>query len=201
MPLYWIVRTRTLTHRTLIDAPSAEAARIYDRNRDLDWDNGGAQETGTFECRPASPSFPTTAPTRVELLEKLKKAVKAAEIEKAIPVTLVDLVPATARGYYSSAPYETGRGIVHAKLRGKHAREWNTWLYMTEDGKKFKFSSQGQHLCRRLSAGEVAEYERLTAAIDVAEQAYAIWFKEVHVQPDDLLEDRTSAPQSKKRAR
>lgn len=127
--------------------------------------------------------------TRKALLEKLAKAVKRHESEKAVRVTLVDVQP-TTRKSFSYGPYEPGRGVLHARLRGKHGREWNAWLFVSEDGKtKFKMASHngGFTLCPRLSAEQVAEYERLSGAIETAKAAYAEWLKGVEVTPEEAL--------------
>jgi hypothetical protein len=127
------------------------------------------------------------AETRMLLIKQLEKAVKSAENEKAIPVTIIDMVVSADKR--DEGKYESGRGVIQAKLRGKHGREWSTWLFMTDDGKKkFKLSShETRKLCRRLTPEEIAEYERLAARVDEAEMLMAEWLATVHVSPEEAL--------------
>jgi len=128
-----------------------------------------------------------TADTRMKLLEDLKKAVKAAEGEKAVPVTLINVSKKKEYSYGGSA-YSQGRGIVHCRVRGKHGREYNTFLFVTDDGTKFKRSTHDAgDLCRRLSESEIAEYERLTKIIDAAEADFNGWLKGVTISPSEAL--------------
>lgn len=134
-----------------------------------------------------------TATTRKELLEKLEKAVKAARETNPIDVTVLGLVPVSDRkGGWSSDPFEAGAGVVQAKLRGKHQREYNAWLMITDDGKKrFKYSSSRREsiqIARRLNAAEVREYLALREAIRVAETALEDFVGKVQIDPEEALQ-------------
>lgn len=136
------------------------------------------------------------APTRKELLEKLEKAVKKAQTQRAVDVTILDLQPRDTTKKTSGwcddrGPYEHGRGAVHASLRAKHGRQWNTWLLADDDGKKFQVSGRNAGIiCRRLTSDEVAEYVRLAKAVDDADEAFAAFRNRVEIEPARALEDR-----------
>lgn len=144
--------------------------------------------SGQFHAEYNDESF--NADTRAGLLDLLSKAVKSKEKETAIPVTFIDLVPSTKNSGWGDDKYTTGRGIMHAKLRGKHARESNTYLFVSDDGKtKFKMGRYNglNKLCRRLTPEEIAEYTRLAKEVDFAEANMDGWLATVHVDAKDVL--------------
>lgn len=140
-----------------------------------------------------------SATTLSEVTDKVKTAVKRAKMQKPIDVTVVDLKPSTKRsgsGYgYSNEPYEHGRGLVNLKLRAKHERNWNSYLYADGQGRKFSLSrgGDGSHrVLRKLTVHEAVEYERLTTALDEAQAKYDAWLKTRALNLDETLKAGTA---------
>lgn len=159
-------------------------ARIWDERIDVSVTSAGFFEAEWDDVR-------YSAKTLDELQEQLTRAVKKTRETKAVDVSVLNLIPKTKKGqfYESRDPFEEGRGVVHAKLRGKHERE-SAWLLTSDDGKRFKisnYSSGTNDLCRRLTSAEVEEYMRLAQAVDAAEAALDAFRKSVHVHPEDVL--------------
>jgi len=132
-----------------------------------------------------------TAPTLADLMEQLKRAVKKAEMTTAVDVTVVNMVPRTGpkSQFYREDPFEVGRGVVHAKLRGKHERQ-GAFLLTSDDGKKFKLTLYGHgtsNICRRLTVDEVATYTALAQSVDIAEASLAKFLDGVHLNPAKAL--------------
>lgn len=114
------------------------------------------------------------AKTLEELEQRIERAIKKARDTRAVDVTVINIIPTgdnRTRGW-SDGPFRQGRGVLHAKVRGKHERQ-AAWL-LIEDGKekrKFQISTydrEGITICRRLSAEEIATYEQLATAVDEA---------------------------------
>jgi hypothetical protein len=132
-----------------------------------------------------------SAETRKLLLEKLEKAVKAHQNERAIPVSIVNLVRNTDRKGWNNDAFASGRGVIQAKLRGKHQRLFDTWLYATDDDKQQRFSRRQSYrdgtLCRRLTDAEIAEYLALAKQADEAEAVLKEWITERAIDPEEAL--------------
>lgn len=130
------------------------------------------------------------ASTRVELLDQLKTAVKKAAQQGMVDVSVLGLVPTTNddRLYSRTTPYKLGDGVVHAKLRSRHEREYNTYLLVSDAKQKFKVSGSLEGtIARRLTDPEVAEYLRLREALRVATTAVEDFVGAVKLNPDEAL--------------
>jgi hypothetical protein len=137
------------------------------------------------------------AKTLEELKAKLEKAVKAARNEKAVPCTVLGFRPVEKRkgsAGFSDEPFEAGLGFVQAKLRGKHARQHETYLLMTDDGKqRFQLngwrSSNGVTLTERLGEAEIAQYLELAKIAEAAQAELNAFLEARKVRPEELLKD------------
>lgn len=130
------------------------------------------------------------AQTLLELVNKLGKAVKKFQNQRAVDVSVVDLVYTPGRRHYSSGEFDQGRGVIHARLRAKHERQYGTWLLESVDGKRFQVSgSDSGVICRRLTEEEVAEYTRLAEEADRAQQVLLAFKTRVGIDPDQALEE------------
>lgn len=119
------------------------------------------------------------------LREQLAKAEKAQLNSKPVDVTILNLT--RAAGNTARERYETGRGVVHAKLRGRHERE-RTWLLTDLHGNKFSLAAHFRTpVCKRLGEAEVAIYEKLAADLTAAEKAMRAFEEEFSQEPAELL--------------
>lgn len=133
------------------------------------------------------------------LKDKLIEAGKQVRAERAVPVTVLNRVPTRAKNTYGKTdPFEQGTGVVHATLRGQHAR-LKSWLLSGPEGQKFSESTYGHsEIARRLAEPEVSEYYALKDAIRVAEEAYQAFLDRVLIDPKAAL-DGEMKPVSRKR--
>lgn len=135
-----------------------------------------------------------SAKTLEELKATLTKAVKRATQQAAVPVTVLGIIETTARSSYSSdGPFREGAGFVHAKLRAKHERQYNTYLLVTDDDRmstqKFQiYGSSNGTICRRLTLAEVTRYMELAEAKRLAVVALEDFIGEAKVKPETVLE-------------
>lgn len=134
------------------------------------------------------------AKTRVELIDLLKKAVKKFQQQATVDVTVLGLVPTTtsrAHSYRPDSPYELGAGVVHAKLRSRHEREYNTYLLVSDDeGKAQKFKVSGSRegcIARRLTLAETIKYLDLREQLRIATTAVEDFVGAVQIDPDHAL--------------
>lgn len=128
------------------------------------------------------------ASTRIDLLEKLRTAVKKAQRQGVVDVTVLNLKEHDKKGGTFLDAFDTGDGFVHAKLRSKHEREHSTWLLVSESKKKFKVSSYDKRIiARRLTAQEGEEYWTLVMALRAAESALRAFTDSVEIDPDEAL--------------
>jgi hypothetical protein len=124
-----------------------------------------------------------------ELKAKLERAHREKVEELAIPVSVVDMQPTREKSRYGrTEPYESGRGVVHAVLRGKHARLGHS-LLTSEEGKKFQIERyrKSGNICRRLTDNEVEDYTRLFMAADNAAKALEQFIEERSIDVDEVL--------------
>lgn len=135
--------------------------------------------------------------TRQELLEDLHKAISRAKSANPVEVTVLGLVPtdpiADRTRFGRDAAFKSGDGVVNAKLRGKHGRNWGTFLFVTADKAKTKFQMQGTReatVARRLTEAEIAEYMRLTATFRAAESARDAFIESVQIDPEEALKSK-----------
>lgn len=149
--------------------------------------------SGTFEAEFEDQSY--TAKTLEQLEADLTKIVRKAKKAKPIPVSVVDLVPNEKRNGWETGAFKDGRGVVHAILRGQHARQ-NQYLLRVDDKDATKFqlstySSQGAaKIVRRLTENEVADYARLAGEADGAAKALEDWVEARRFDVDKALGKR-----------
>lgn len=131
------------------------------------------------------------AQTRKDLLEKLEKAVKKASQQGVVDVTVLGLVPGKKdkHGRFDDGPFEVGAGVVHAKLRARHEREYNAYLLVSEENQKFKVHGfdRGAVIARRLNDAEALRYLELKEAVRMAETDLEDFVGLVKLNPDDAL--------------
>jgi len=131
------------------------------------------------------------------LKEKLDKVVKAAQQAGVVDVTVVGLVPrdkSKRTHVYDNGPFEQGIGVLQAKLRSKHERQWNCWLLVTDDGKKFKIQgSREGKICRRLTEEECQLWITLSTRVKEAEVALEQFEDSIAIEPDEALGDARAA--------
>jgi hypothetical protein len=126
------------------------------------------------------------AASRKELDAKLQKAVKQFRETGVVDVTVIGRAVMKRS---KSVDRESGEA-VHAKLRSKHERQYNTWLLVTEDGIKFQVSgSYDGTIVRRLTDDEVARYRALIATKTAAERAVQAFVDDVKIEPDTALRE------------
>lgn len=128
--------------------------------------------------------------TLEELRERLKAAVKKAAAQGTVPVSVLGLVPAQKKSFgFDDGPFTRGAGIVDAKLRSKHEREYNSYLLVSDSGQKFKVagSSREPLIARRLTLAEHMEYLKLAEAVRVATTALEDFVGSVKINPDEAL--------------
>lgn len=131
--------------------------------------------------------------------DKLIEAAKQVQIERAVPVSVLDWIPTKEKSRYGKTePFEQGTGVVHATLRGQHAR-LKSWLLSGPEGQKFRLSTYDHSwIAHRLAEAEVSEYHALKDAIKVAEDAYQAFLDRVLIDPRAAL-DGEMKPVSRKR--
>lgn len=131
--------------------------------------------------------------TRAKLIAILTRVIKAAAQQGTVEVTVLGLVAREGKYDRDEGPFTSGDGVVHARLRGKHERQHNCWLLISDDGKKFQVSGgyssaswlrDGQ-ITRRLTPDEVAEYLRLKSASTAARKAHEAFIEAVQINPAD----------------
>lgn len=132
-----------------------------------------------------------THKTRLELIDALKVAVKRADAQGVVEVTVIGIAASDRK--YSSDPFMSGAGYVHAKLRGKHERQHNTFLLVTDDArfKPTKFKIEGWRngtITRRLTDVETTEYLRLAESLRVATTALEDFTGAAQIKPEDALD-------------
>jgi hypothetical protein len=128
------------------------------------------------------------ATTRLELIEKLTKAVKRSALRGVVDVTVLNLVPNKNRSGWDNGPYALGSGVIDATLRSKHDRQHNTYLLTSCDGKKFQVSGAREGtIARRLTAKEQIEYLKLCQERDSAVAAVEAFAAAVRIDPDKAL--------------
>lgn len=133
------------------------------------------------------------AATRVELFEKLKKAVKRLDTVKPIAVTVLGYGRKAAAKSWDSDPFMEKEGYLHAQLRGRHERN-RTWLLVTDDDlapTKFQlgdYRGRDAKIVRRLTFAEVKTYTKLLETMRVAKTALEDFVGALQVDPSVLLE-------------
>lgn len=139
-----------------------------------------------------------TSLTRQGLLDDLHRAIARAKAANPVKVTVLGLVPtdpiADKNRYGANSAFKSGDGVVHASLRGKHGRNWGTFLFVTDDAKKQKFQLQGTReatVARRLDGVEVQEYTVLLAVFREAESALKAFVERVEIDPEQALNTKT----------
>lgn len=124
------------------------------------------------------------AASRKELDAKLTKAVKVFSETGIVDVTVIGRTVLKR----SKSVEREAADAVHAKLRSKHERQYNTWLLVTEDGIKFQVSgSYDGTIVRRLTDAEVERYRALVATRIAAERAVQEFIDDVKIHPDEAL--------------
>jgi hypothetical protein len=166
--------------------------RIGDHRIDIEVDGSG-QFTAEFnDCN-------YSHATRLGLLEELKKAVRRAELQGVVDVTVLGLVAVSNahKRHYSNEPYEPGAGVVQAKLRGKHERQHATWLLVADEGKpRFQVSGYARdnvQIARRLTVVEIKQYLALRETVRVATCDLEDFIGSVKIDPAAALEGARKA--------
>lgn len=131
-----------------------------------------------------------------ELKTKLTKVVKASAQRGTIEVSVLGLVPNENKKMSRSleGPFVEGNGVVQAKLRGKHERQWGVYLLVSDDGQKFQVGGYRRGsgvIVRRLTDNEIARYVALRATAEAAQHALTEFENSVSENVDDLLTKRT----------
>jgi hypothetical protein len=125
------------------------------------------------------------ADTKAGLVEILRKAAKRQQKRTPVEITLLDYdhawqqIPTYQRKRVDETrlnPEEPEAGYVtHAQLRGQNPRTRALLLTIGTEKVPLDYSYHSTPIARRLSEAEVAEFQRLKAAIRDAEAAYAAW--------------------------
>lgn len=148
--------------------------------------NEGGKFTATFE------DHDYRADTKDELIEDLRQAARKMKAQVAIPITMVDTVPASATNSrnFSDDPYVRGTGVVQCVFRGVHPRT-GALLLADLDGKKFQLSSyEGKrNVAKRLTPDEEARYLELANALLVAQTAKDDFLETILLDPKKLQAD------------
>jgi len=148
-----------------------------------------------------------SAKTMAELHDKLNKAVKKARDQGVVDVTVVGIVPIVRKVgayHHPGDHFMQGPGVVNAKLRGKHDRQSNCYLLMTEAGDGVKaglkfqigYSREGR-ICRRLTLAEATRYVELAKARDAAIEALNDYEQGILLDVDDALAKARKKPEQK----
>jgi hypothetical protein len=131
------------------------------------------------------------AKTSDELYEKLRAAVKKAQQQGTVDVSVLGLVPTEKKSPFGrTEPYQQGIGVVHAKLRAKHERHYQTHLLVSEEKKNFQVNGYDRSgiVTRRLSQTDVDYYVALREKVKAAEQELQTFVDSVKIDPDKALE-------------
>lgn len=153
-------------------------------------------DNGNFSAEFNDQDF--SAKTKADLVEKLTKAVKRADAQGVVDVTVLGLVPLMpgkgsawrGRGEH----FEQGAGFVNAKLRGQHERSYHTYLLVSEAGIGYKagvkFQVSGSRegvICRRIDLQEGLRYMELLEAKRTADTALEDFIGLVKIDVDETL--------------
>lgn len=153
--------------------------RIADTNIKIE-----VNDAGVFSASFEEETF--SGKTMEQLEGSLKAAIKKAKELHPVDVSVVGKVPKLHDPY--GHKYTDGVGVVHAILRKRHDRS-AVYLFTAADGTKFQLSSyhSRDHICRRLTDEETAEYLRLRQAVEAAKVVLEAWTEERRVNADEAL--------------
>lgn len=117
-----------------------------------------------------------------ELRGQIRKAIVKMKAAVAVPITIWDIT----RDRPGRHGWRRGRGLLHCTLRGVHARS-DALLLRADDTAGETYQIEDYHLRqnvgRRFTPEEIAQYAKLTAAVDEAQARLTALLEGVRIDP------------------